>query len=186
MSHKQRVALSDILYRAFAENLADDPGDPSLWARVQAANCEAISGPIFGIHKNQDTGRLDALERRFGRLTDAILQREGIVTDTDSRNGLLKEAARALTEATDKLHKNASGDYRPDPNGAPSHALRHWFKTACQRVGVLDSVADAIQGHRGSRGEADGYRQSSIAEMHASLRCSWRSWPTLAQHGRRA
>ena len=53
-----------------------------------------------------------------------------------------------------------------DKRKAPSHALRHWFKTACQRAGVLDSVADAIQGHIGSRGEADGYRHSSVQVMN--------------------
>ena len=42
---------------------------------------------------------------------------------------------------------------------APNHAFRHWFKTACQKAGVLDSVADAIQGHRadifGLKGQED-------------------------------
>jgi integrase len=52
-----------------------------------------------------------------------------------------------------------------DPRKAPSHALRHWLKTALQHVGVQDSVADAIQGHRGSRGEADTYRHASIQTM---------------------
>jgi integrase len=52
-----------------------------------------------------------------------------------------------------------------DPRKAPNHALRHWFKTACQRAGVQDSVADAIQGHSGSRGEADTYRHASVETM---------------------
>jgi integrase len=52
---------------------------------------------------------------------------------------------------------------------APNHALRHWFKTACQSAGVQDSVADAIQGHSGSRGEADTYRHASIKTMAAAI-----------------
>jgi integrase len=52
-----------------------------------------------------------------------------------------------------------------DPRKAPNHALRHWFKTACQDAEVQDSVADAIQGHRGSRGEADTYRHASVETM---------------------
>jgi integrase len=56
-----------------------------------------------------------------------------------------------------------------DKRKAPNHALRHWFKTACQRAGVLDSVADAIQGHRGKRGEADGYRHSSVRVMRDAI-----------------
>jgi site-specific recombinase XerD len=56
-----------------------------------------------------------------------------------------------------------------DKRKAPNHALRHWFKTACQRAGVLDSVADAIQGHRGKRGEADGYRHSNVRVMRNAI-----------------
>jgi integrase len=57
-----------------------------------------------------------------------------------------------------------------DRRKAPNHAFRHWFKTACQRAGVLDSIADAIQGHSGSRGEADGYRHSGVAVMNGAIR----------------
>jgi integrase len=53
---------------------------------------------------------------------------------------------------------------------APNHALRHWFKTACQKAGVLDSVADAIQGHSGRRGEADGYRHGGVEIMADAIR----------------
>jgi integrase len=56
-----------------------------------------------------------------------------------------------------------------DPRKAPNHALRHWFKTACQRAEVQDSVADAIQGHRGSRGEADTYRHASVETMAKAI-----------------
>jgi integrase len=52
-----------------------------------------------------------------------------------------------------------------DPRKAPSHAFRHWFKTACQKAGVLDSVADAIQGYAGGRGEADTYRHGELATL---------------------
>jgi len=56
-----------------------------------------------------------------------------------------------------------------DPRKAPNHALRHWFKNACRRAGVLDSVADDIQGHSGNRGEADRYRHADIAVMHDAI-----------------
>jgi integrase len=56
-----------------------------------------------------------------------------------------------------------------DKRKAPNHALRHWFKTACQQAGVLDSVADAIQSHRRKRGEADGYRHSSVRVMRDAI-----------------
>lgn len=56
-----------------------------------------------------------------------------------------------------------------DPRKAPNHAFRHWWKTAAQRAGVLDSVADAIQGHTGSRGEADGYRHASVKVLFEAV-----------------
>ena len=52
-----------------------------------------------------------------------------------------------------------------DERKSPTHAFRHWFKTACQKAGIQDSIADAIQGHSGNRGEADGYRHTGIQVM---------------------
>jgi integrase len=52
---------------------------------------------------------------------------------------------------------------------APNHAFRHWFKSACLRAGVQDSVADAIQGHQGNRGEADRYRHADIKTMAKAI-----------------
>lgn len=56
-----------------------------------------------------------------------------------------------------------------DPRKAPSHAFRHWFKTRCQRLGILDSIADAIQGHASGQ-EADGYRHGPIATLDEAIR----------------
>jgi integrase len=60
-----------------------------------------------------------------------------------------------------------------DKRKAPNHAFRHWFKSACLRTGIPDSLADAIQGHTGNRGEADRYRHADVrtlAETIASLK----------------
>lgn len=56
-----------------------------------------------------------------------------------------------------------------DKRKAPNHAFRHWFKTACMRAGILDSVADAIQGHAGTGGEAAKYRHRDLATMAAAI-----------------
>ncbi|MDP2409616.1 MAG: site-specific integrase [Pseudolabrys sp.] len=118
LSQKRRSALAGLLYLAFAETLEDDPGDPALWAAVQEANNHAISGPLLGIYDAEADGRQEALERRFGGLVDLILQREGVVTDKASRNALLAEAGMKLTKAAEKLQRNASGDFTPDPFAA--------------------------------------------------------------------
>ena len=57
-----------------------------------------------------------------------------------------------------------------DPAKAPNHAFRHWFKTACQKAGVLDSVADALQGQSGGRGEADRYRHFDAPTLYKAIK----------------
>ena len=49
-----------------------------------------------------------------------------------------------------------------DKRKAPNHAFRHWFKSACVRAEIQESVADAIQGHAG-RTVADVYRHIDLA-----------------------
>ncbi|WP_296101616.1 site-specific integrase [uncultured Agrobacterium sp.] len=58
-----------------------------------------------------------------------------------------------------------------DPRKAPNHALRHYFKSAAAKVGISDSLADAIQGHA-AKNDAGRYRHFDIktkAEAIASL-----------------
>ena len=55
-----------------------------------------------------------------------------------------------------------------DPRKAPNHALRHWFKSEAARVGIPDSVADAIQGHSDGRA-ATGYRHISLDVMSKAI-----------------
>lgn len=52
---------------------------------------------------------------------------------------------------------------------APNHAFRHWFKSACTKAGIQDSLADAIQGHTGNRGEADRYRHADVRTMAEAI-----------------
>ena len=66
---------------------------------------------------------------------------------------------------------------------APSHAFRHWFKTTCLNLGIQETIADAIQGHAGRRGEADTYRHVSLAmKMRAIKRIPV---PSIKNGGRR-
>jgi hypothetical protein len=43
------VALSGILYRAFAETLEDDPVDAKVWKHILSLNKEAMEGPLLRI-----------------------------------------------------------------------------------------------------------------------------------------
>jgi integrase len=52
-----------------------------------------------------------------------------------------------------------------NPRKAPNHALRHWFTTAAaSRVGIPDSLADAVQGHAG-RSVAATYRHFDLKTL---------------------
>ncbi|MGH1572773.1 tyrosine-type recombinase/integrase [Methylobacterium sp. P31] len=66
-----------------------------------------------------------------------------------------------------------------DPRKAPCHSLRHWMKSAATKAGVLDSVANHIQGHTDSS-VAGRYRHhddlKSLAEALAKIQI-----PTLSK-----
>ncbi|MES0198878.1 DUF6538 domain-containing protein [Mesorhizobium sp. M0011] len=55
-----------------------------------------------------------------------------------------------------------------DLRKAPNHALRHWFKSETARLGILDSVADAIQGHSDGRASS-GYRHIALQVMSDAI-----------------
>jgi integrase len=55
-----------------------------------------------------------------------------------------------------------------DPRKAPNHALRHWFKSETARLGIPDSVADAIQGHSDGR-SSSGYRHIALQMMSDAI-----------------
>lgn len=59
-----------------------------------------------------------------------------------------------------------------DPRKSPLHSFRHWWKTEAARVGVQDSVADAVQGHA-ARTVAGVYRHfdlPTLAKAVAAIR----------------
>ena len=55
-----------------------------------------------------------------------------------------------------------------NPRKAPNHALRHWWKSTASRVGIPDSRADFIQGHK-TQGEASLYRHFSLKTLAADV-----------------
>lgn len=57
-----------------------------------------------------------AMEQRFGPLADAVLMKEKVITDKDSRVRLIEAVARAMDQAALLNVHRAGGDYRPDPD----------------------------------------------------------------------
>lgn len=56
-----------------------------------------------------------------------------------------------------------------NPRKAPNHAFRHWFKSVCPEFGILDSQANALQGHAGNDGEADRYRHRRLKALYDAM-----------------
>lgn len=70
------------------------------------------------------------LERTFGRLIDRLLLSEGIGrVDPDSREMLLRAFHLALKDAFEVRHRNASGDYSPDPKSERFPAFERTAKS---------------------------------------------------------
>jgi integrase len=143
LTAKQIAALSGIAYRAFAETLEANPGlTMEGWLNVAKANEAAKRGNPLLIAKDDAERQAISMEHRFGRLADATLLAEGIITDDDSRWKLIEALARDLTEVAKKLARNADGDYSPDIYvtrfPAPTEA-----KPSAQANHSLTGLADA-------------------------------------------
>ncbi|MET4635621.1 DUF6538 domain-containing protein [Kaistia defluvii] len=114
LNHKQVVALSGEVYRDLLTTFGDDPVSPDLWQSVMMDVASAQAGNILFIG-TQEERRLAALERRYGYLVDRVLSRHALRIDRDSRERLLLESTRSLTQATFQLLKHAESDFTPDP-----------------------------------------------------------------------
>ncbi|MDJ0933539.1 hypothetical protein [Breoghania sp.] len=55
------------------------------------------------------------MEQRFGPFADLLLGKYRLETDELSRLRLLLALKEAGDQVTEKLKRNAGGDYRPDP-----------------------------------------------------------------------
>lgn len=147
LTHKQIVALSGTLYRTFTETLEDNPGKAELWLAGAEANRSAQAGQFglgskLGIYPNDEDRRDASMEARFGGLVDALLTKERVVTDPDSRWLLIEQTAKDMTQAALRLARNADGDYSPDTYASRFPALPV-PESASQPKRTLSALADA-------------------------------------------
>jgi integrase len=116
LTKKQAVALAGEVYKRFTSALEDDPGAPEVWRKVIEANRAAFDGD-FGMGAlmiGASARKAAAMEERFGPLVDLALAWMGLRLDAQSRVMVLDEVARAMQEASEKIKRNADGDYRRD------------------------------------------------------------------------
>ena len=102
--------------------------------RGPARSCFSLTIPL-----DQEPFR-SSLDLRFGAMADALLLSEGLVTNEESRRKLIETLARDLTNAAEKLARNADGDYSPDT--------------------CVERFPEVV-----ARGEADGSKRTSLGEF---------------------
>ncbi|WP_422000025.1 DUF6538 domain-containing protein [Roseovarius mucosus] len=100
---KQIVSLAGRVYQRLMAALEDEPGEALIWEQIKRLNAQTADSE-------------GALEQWYGATVDEILLEEAIATDEISRKRLLKETQRAWEQATEQQHKQALGDFSPDPN----------------------------------------------------------------------
>ncbi|MBD2748784.1 hypothetical protein IC232_19000 [Microvirga sp. BT688] len=107
--------MAGTIYTAFADILY--PGSPETWTTVQDMNQMARDGKLGTgpLMIGKEAAQTHAMELHFGPMTDAVLKREGLVIDRESRKLLIKAVGYALDSAAAKLERNAEFDYSPDP-----------------------------------------------------------------------
>ncbi len=89
-------------------------GQRDVTAAVMAFGDNLTSG-INALPKPLAGPSYDALERRFGAVTDYVLGNHRLRIDATARQRLLVQVGHASTDAAFVLKRNALGDYSPDP-----------------------------------------------------------------------
>jgi len=126
LTHRQAIALSGELYRAWAngedrERSIAMEHTPEGGSRVDDDYDSELEHALFEHTANQlgallDTGDNNALEKTVGPIIDRLLLEKGIsAVDARSRQMLLSAFGSALRQAMEVRHRQAGGDYSPDP-----------------------------------------------------------------------
>jgi integrase len=116
LTQKQTVALAGTIYKGLTEAMEDNPGKSEMWSGVLMENLLARAGKLGTgpLLIGAEAKRKASMEIRFGRMTDDVLAREGLIVDEPSRIRVMEQVAFALDQAAIRLQSNAEGDYRPD------------------------------------------------------------------------
>lgn len=127
LSHRQATALAGRLYRAWANGTGRERttsatlAHDGTWLIEHGASPPSEDEAAFGsalerLNATMERGEPSDLEPPLGPLVDRLLLAEGIAAvDPESRAMLLTAFALALRDAFERRHREAGGDYRPDP-----------------------------------------------------------------------
>lgn len=115
LSHKQIVALSGEVYRAWKLMLEDEPGSAASWAAKREQRERWDGKPLPPATQRAlmiDPPR--TLREQWGSWVDGALLEHHLTVDDETYQRLLVEFDRALRDVFDLLERRANGDYSPD------------------------------------------------------------------------
>ena len=123
LTQREIVALAGLVYKDWATGpLADEPGNANAWLHVLRLTEEA-----------QQAGKLSEW---VGPTVDALLAKQGLRTDSHSRDRLVAEAGKAFQQAAEQLRRKAEGDYGTDPK---ANRFPEWRDSAPERDKVPET-----------------------------------------------
>lgn len=125
LTHRNAVALSGDLYRAWASDLEKGRSIALVhteqgWVRDDEFDSEEAEAEYAAamalVDRLQASDDPEALERSLGPIADRLLADRGItLLDAPSRQMVLKEFLKALRDGFEVRRRKAGGDYGPDP-----------------------------------------------------------------------
>jgi integrase len=187
ISHKDLVALSGEVYRAYVALNEADPGEPMAWRYHKALHRATIEGRInsppaallsatdattatelFGTGDLTEAvdalpaGQNDSLEDRFGLLADWILIRHRLHLWPNDRQRFLRLIGTASLDAGWQLKRNAEGDYSCDPKAKRFPAIETVAAIRPRQTitGLFDLWWTEATALGRSRSTHDGYKNS--------------------------
>jgi hypothetical protein len=180
LTHRQAVALSGELYRAWAKDI--DPSDSitlvnnedgsvaishGVDMEVLEAACASMVDKLDRLGEDNDP---DTLEGMFGPIANRLLLDKGIGRiDLASRRMVLTEFRRALRQAMDMQFRKIGGDYSADPH---SERFPAWQTQRVHAVSPGVSLTGLVE---------DWWREASAAGHSESTHESYKkAFATLA------
>lgn len=115
LDFKTTMSVAGEIRKAWIDAFDANPNSVAMWEGVQEADRRAAEGlldrSLNGLMVATEETRREALEVRYGPVTDAFLAHENVCTDMKSRERLIGEVAKAMAETALVNLKKAGGDY---------------------------------------------------------------------------
>ncbi|MBW4708673.1 hypothetical protein KX928_12850 [Roseobacter sp. YSTF-M11] len=111
LTHKASLAIAGEIRQLWISIFDDEPGSPEFWERMIDADKQAAEGALHPLAVSTAKTKMEALEARYGAITDAFLRKKGLLVEAGSRSRLVEHVASAMSEMAEVSSRKAGGDY---------------------------------------------------------------------------